>query len=102
MVEGRVTDQSRCGVHIKIESATIQPGNAQVSSITCASTPPPTCATTPSTQTPAQNSNSETIAGILGAMVGLLVVLLALTNIGWVWTCYMNRRRKIIEQLNAR
>ena len=41
--------------------------------------------------------------GVLGAMVGLLVILLALTATGLVWTCYIVKKRgKIIEQLNSR
>ena len=44
-----------------------------------------------------------TVTGLLGAMAGLLVALLALTNIALVWTCYiMKKRGKIIEHLKAR
>ena len=116
--EGNVTTFKQCEVIIQIEGTFSKKCQLDISSI-CLSAPAPSCATptdllttTPTTMPPTVQPKSPTtsktafdiyVVGSLGAMVGLLVVLVVLMAIGWVWTCYiMNRRGKIIEQLNAR
>ena len=60
-----------------------------------------TCVATPPADTEAQDCQCATTAGALGAMVGLLVVMVALLTIALVWTCYTMKRRENIERLNA-
>ena len=107
-VVSQETNLTLCGAIVKSKGTLSNECRLQISNI-CLSTPQPTCAkpcakpptTLPTTSPPIDESSA--IAGLLGTMVGLLVVLLALTNVGWMWTCYITKNRgKIIEHLNAR
>ena len=45
----------------------------------------------------------QSVASIgLGALVGLLVILLAVVTIGWMWTCWIMRKRARIITTSTR
>ena len=45
------------------------------------------------------SGNTESIG--LGTLVGLLVVLLAIVTMGWMWTCWIMRKRASITTINT-
>ena len=53
---------------------------------------------TPDVQPQLNSGNNSTIVVALGALVGLLLVLLAVVITGWVWTCWSVRERRNPDQ----
>ena len=87
IVKGHIVNTTECGVIMKID-VLVTPCDLQASSI-CLTTD---CATNPTDSTTA-----------MGAIVGLLVILVALLTISLVWTCcILKKRGQDLKKLEAR
>ena len=78
--------------NITLKSVNCTSHNTSATNISTMSTQPSAEMTTHPILCKCQEAGSVASIG-LGALVGLLVVLLALVTIGWIWTCWTIKRR---------